>query len=136
MVRCSQRPCRGCLTTWSSKIGEAMLPPGYDSIYSGVEQQLDILGTDHVGYAHKRFVSSSGVPFAIVGARPFSKVTMANAGEPFSKALLVSGPADALRALLSNLLQATGSDITGTLIKKILCLGLATRAADLPYLRT
>ncbi len=69
--------CRGCLTVWSSKIGRITLPPGYDSIYSGVEQQLDILGADHVGYAQKHFTSSSGARFAIVGARPFSKVTTA-----------------------------------------------------------
>ena len=84
--------CRGCLTTWSSRTAEVMLQPGYDSIYSGVEQQLNILGAHHVGYAHKCFMSSSGVPFAIVGARPFSKVTMTNAESPLRKALLIFWP--------------------------------------------
>jgi len=65
--------CRSCLTDWRRKLSS--LPAASDSLYSGVEQQLDILGADHVGYAHKRFTSSSGAPFAIVGARPFSKVS-------------------------------------------------------------
>ncbi len=74
----THRCAGGCLTVWSSKIGRVTLLPGYDSIYGGVEQQLDILGADHVGYAQKHFMSSSGAPFAIVGARPFSKVTTAS----------------------------------------------------------
>jgi hypothetical protein len=43
-------------------------------MYSAVKQQLEILGADHVGYSYKRFKAASGVPFAIAGGRPFSKV--------------------------------------------------------------
>ena len=70
----SLRLGRSCLTDWRRKLSS--LPAASDSLYSGVEQQLDILGADHVGYAQKRFTSSSGAPFAIVGARPFSKVSV------------------------------------------------------------
>ncbi len=45
-----------------------------DAVYAGVTKQLEILGADHVGYGSKSFVSASGVPFSVVGARPFSKV--------------------------------------------------------------
>jgi hypothetical protein len=36
-----------------------------------VQQQLDALGADHVGYGHKAL---PGTKVSIVGARPFSKV--------------------------------------------------------------
>ena len=82
VVRHVQCSSRGCLTSWSIKSGKVKLPPGYDSIYRGVEQQLEILGADHIGYAHKDFTSSAGVPFAVVGARPFSKVIVSVAKTP------------------------------------------------------
>ncbi|EIE19271.1 metallophosphoesterase, partial [Coccomyxa subellipsoidea C-169] len=44
-----------------------------DAVYAGVTKQLEILGDNHVGYGSKSFVSASGVPFSVVGARPFSK---------------------------------------------------------------
>jgi hypothetical protein len=37
-----------------------------------VQQQLDVLGRDHVGYGHKEL---RGTNISVVGARPFSKVS-------------------------------------------------------------
>lgn len=37
-----------------------------------VQQQLDALGADHVGYAHKAL---AGTNISVVGGRPFSKVS-------------------------------------------------------------
>ncbi|BDA43788.1 hypothetical protein COCOBI_04-8050 [Coccomyxa sp. Obi] len=44
-----------------------------DAVYGGVVKQLDILGSDHVGYTGKAFQAASGTHFSVVGARPFSK---------------------------------------------------------------
>jgi hypothetical protein len=45
-----------------------------EQVYSdGVQQQLDALGADHVGYGHKAL---PGTNISIVGARPFSKVRL------------------------------------------------------------
>jgi hypothetical protein len=41
-----------------------------------VQQQLDALGADHVGYGHKVL---PGTNISIVGARPFSKVSCTDA---------------------------------------------------------
>lgn len=68
--------CRTCLTNWSVRINKDRLRAGYDSLYSGVEMQLDILGSFHVGYDQNSFTAAGGVPFAIVGGRPFSKVPL------------------------------------------------------------
>jgi hypothetical protein len=38
-----------------------------------VQQQLDALGSDHVGYGHKEL---RGTNISVVGARPFSKVRL------------------------------------------------------------
>ena len=62
------------MTDWSIKKFKDRLPSGDSSIYSGVEEQLQILGADHVGYTHKHFKAADGTQFAIVGGRPFSKV--------------------------------------------------------------
>ncbi|CAK0779720.1 hypothetical protein CVIRNUC_004834 [Coccomyxa viridis] len=62
-----------CLTNWSIKKFKDRLPSGDSSIYSEVEEQLQILGADHVGYTHKHFKAADGTQFAIVGGRPFSK---------------------------------------------------------------
>ena len=70
------RSCRTCLTNWSIKKYKDRLRPEDDSIYSGVEEQLRILGADHVGYTHKEFKTGDATPFAIVGGRPFSKVNL------------------------------------------------------------
>lgn len=43
-----------------------------------VQQQLDALGADHVGYAHKVL---AGTNISVVGGRPFSKVS-ASGGQP------------------------------------------------------
>lgn len=45
-----------------------------DAVYGGVVKQLEILGSDHVGYSGKVFHATSGAQFSVVGARPFSKV--------------------------------------------------------------
>ncbi len=45
-----------------------------DAVYEGVVKQLEILGSDHVGYTGKAFRAKSGAHFSVVGARPFSKV--------------------------------------------------------------
>ncbi|CAL8468258.1 g7797 [Coccomyxa elongata] len=44
-----------------------------DAVYEGVVKQLEILGSDHVGYTGKAFRAKSGAHFSVVGARPFSK---------------------------------------------------------------
>jgi hypothetical protein len=42
--------------------------------YSGVRQQLEILGDEHVAYSGRQFQAASGAKCSIVGGRPFSKV--------------------------------------------------------------
>lgn len=44
-----------------------------DPLLSGVQAQLRILGNDHVGYSSKQF---SDIGMSIVGARPFSAVSL------------------------------------------------------------
>lgn len=44
-----------------------------------VQQQLDALGADHVGYAHKVL---AGTNISVVGGRPFSKVSASGGQSP------------------------------------------------------
>lgn len=47
-----------------------------DALLSGVQEQLRILGDDHVGYSSKQFPN---VGISVVGARPFSAVSLPHA---------------------------------------------------------
>lgn len=41
--------------------------------FRGTQAQLKLLGSDHLAWTSKRFVSPDHPPFSVVGARPFSQ---------------------------------------------------------------
>ena len=48
----------------------------YGGSLDKVREQIDILGSDYIGYATKAFVSSEGHDFSVIGGRPFSDVSL------------------------------------------------------------
>lgn len=44
-----------------------------------VEQQIESLGQQNVGFGDKTFVAADGTQFSVVGARPFSDVSRLSA---------------------------------------------------------